>query len=210
MQGFASNAFTSIHSIKRFVFILTLVPLIRLIVLGYSGQLSANPVEFITRSTGTWTITFLCITLAMSPMRWITGWSGWIQMRRMLGLFTFFYAFLHFTIWYWLDHNLDFSEMMKDVIERPFITMGFSAFVLMSFLAITSNQASVRWLGRKWAKLHQMIYLIAILAILHYFWHKAGKNDFQTVYIYAGIICLLLLIRIPTIQRLLIRDKNKI
>lgn len=194
--------------IKRWVFILALLPLARLVLLAFTGQLGANPVEFITRSTGTWTITFLCITLAMSPMYWLTAWSGWIGMRRMLGLFTFFYACLHFTIWFWLDHDLSTQEMLADVIERPFITVGFIAFACMCLLAITSNQASIRWLGRRWRILHRLIYLIAILGVLHYFWHKAGKNDFQTVYIYAGIIFLLLILRIPAIQNHLRRTKT--
>ena len=197
-----------ITSIKYFVFALALIPLVRLLVLGYLGQLTANPVEFITRSTGTWTITFLCITLSMSPMRWISGWSGWIQLRRMLGLFTFFYAFLHFTIWYWLDHNLDAKAMLDDVIERPFITVGFVGFVCMSLLAITSNQRAMHALGRKWSLLHRLIYLIAILGVLHYLWHKAGKNDFEVVYIYAGIIFLLLVIRVPVIQKRLTRTRS--
>lgn len=197
-----------ITPIRYFVFVLALIPLVRLLILGYSGDLSANPVEFITRSTGTWTITFLCITLAMSPLRWLTGWSGWIQMRRMLGLFTFFYGFLHFSIWYLLDHNLDVTAMMADVIERPFITVGFLAFVLMSLLAITSNQKAVRALGRKWASLHRLIYVIATLGVLHYLWHKAGKNDFAVVFIYAGIILLLLIIRLPFIQRHLVRIRS--
>jgi sulfoxide reductase heme-binding subunit YedZ len=197
-----------ITSIKYFVFALALIPLVRLLVLGYLGDLTANPVEFITRSTGTWTITFLCITLSMSPMRWTTGWSGWIQLRRMLGLFTFFYAFLHFTIWYWLDHNLDAKAMLDDVIERPFITVGFLGFVCMSLLAISSNQMAIRWLGRKWSLLHRLIYLIAILGVLHYLWHKAGKNDFEVVYIYAGIIFLLLVIRVPVIQKRLTRTRS--
>ncbi len=197
-----------ITPIRYFVFALALIPLLRLVILGYLGDLSANPVEFITRSTGTWTITFLCITLAMSPMRWITAWTGWIQMRRMFGLFTFFYGFLHFSIWYWLDHNLDAAAMIDDVIERPFITVGFLAFVLMSLLALSSNQRAVRALGRKWSSLHRLIYVIAILGVLHYLWHKAGKNDFEVVYIYAGIIFVLLIIRLPFIQRHLVRVRS--
>ncbi len=199
----------AITSIKRWVFILALIPLLRLIIFAFTGHLGPNPVEFITRSTGTWTITFLCITLTMSPMHWVTAWSGWIQMRRMLGLFAFFYGFLHFTIWYWLDHNLNFQEMFADVIERPFITVGFVAFVCMSLLAITSNRASMHWLGRRWSSLHRLIYLVAILGVLHYFWHKAGKNDFQTVYIYAGIIFLLLVVRIPAIREQFRRIKTR-
>jgi sulfoxide reductase heme-binding subunit YedZ len=187
--------------VKRIVFALGLIPLLRLFILGYLGDLTANPIEFITRSTGTWTITFLCMTLAMSPLRWITGFSQWVQLRKTLGLFTFFYGFLHFTIWYWLDHNLNFLAMISDVIKRPFIAMGFIAFVIMSLLAITSNQTAMRLLGGKWKMLHRFIYLIAILAVIHYFWHKEGKRDFTVVYIYTGIIFSLLFIRIPWIKR---------
>jgi sulfoxide reductase heme-binding subunit YedZ len=187
--------------VKSIVFVLGLIPLLRLFILGYLGDLTANPIEFITRSTGTWTITFLCMTLAMSPLRWITGFSQWVQLRKTLGLFTFFYGFLHFTIWYWLDHNLNFLAMISDVIKRPFIAMGFIAFVIMSLLAITSNQTAMRLLGGKWKMLHRFIYLIAILAVIHYFWHKEGKRDFTVVYIYTGIIFSLLFIRIPWIKR---------
>jgi sulfoxide reductase heme-binding subunit YedZ len=187
--------------VKRIVFVLGLIPLLRLFILGYLGDLTANPIEFITRSTGTWTITFLCMTLAMSPLRWITGFSQWVQLRKTLGLFTFFYGFLHFTIWYWLDHNLNFLAMISDVIKRPFIAMGFIAFVIMSLLAITSNQTAMRLLGGKWKMLHRFIYLIAILAVIHYFWHKEGKRDFTVVYIYTSTIFSLLFIRIPWIKR---------
>jgi sulfoxide reductase heme-binding subunit YedZ len=187
--------------VKSIVFVLGLIPLLRLFILGYLGDLTANPIEFITRSTGTWTITFLFMTLAMSPLRWITGFSQWVQLRKTLGLFTFFYGFLHFTIWYWLDHNLNFLAMISDVIKRPFIAMGFIAFVIMSLLAITSNQTAMRLLGGKWKMLHRFIYLIAILAVIHYFWHKEGKRDFTVVYIYTGIIFSLLFIRIPWIKR---------
>ena len=187
--------------LKRIVFVLGLIPLLRLFILGYLDDLTANPIEFITRSTGTWTITFLCMTLAMSPLQWITGFSQWVQLRKTLGLFTFFYGFLHFTIWYWLDHDFNFTAMISDVIKRPFITMGFIALLIMSLLAITSNQTAMRLLGGKWKTLHRFIYLIAILAVIHYFWHKEGKRDFLVVYIYTGIILSLLFIRIPLIKR---------
>jgi len=187
--------------LKRIVFVLGLIPLLRLFILGYLDNLTANPIEFITRSTGTWTITFLCMTLAMSPLQWITGFSQWVQLRKTLGLFTFFYGFLHFTIWYWLDHDFNFTAMISDVIKRPFITMGFIALLIMSLLAITSNQTAMRLLGGKWKTLHRFIYLIAILAVIHYFWHKEGKRDFLVVYIYTGIIFSLLFIRIPLIKR---------
>jgi sulfoxide reductase heme-binding subunit YedZ len=196
----------NINLAKRIVFVLGLIPLLRLFVLGYLDDLTANPIEFITRSTGTWTITFLCLTLAMSPLRWITGFSQWVQLRKTLGLFTFFYGFLHFTIWYWLDHDFNFTAMISDVIKRPFITMGFIALLIMSLLAITSNKVAMRLLGGKWKILHRFIYLIAILAVIHYFWHKEGKRDFLVVYIYTGIILSLLFILIPLIKRFI---KNK-
>jgi sulfoxide reductase heme-binding subunit YedZ len=186
---------------RRIVFVLGLIPLFRLFVLGYLDDLTANPIEFITRSTGTWTITFLCMTLAMSPLRWITGFSQWVQLRKTLGLFTFFYGFLHFTIWYWLDHNFSFAEMISDVIKRPFITMGFIALLIMSLLAVTSNQTAMRLLGGKWKTLHRFIYLIAIFSLFHYIMHKDGKRDFTVAYIYAGIIIFLLFIRIPMMKR---------
>lgn len=196
----------NINLAKRIVFVLGLIPLLRLFVLGYFDDLTANPIEFITRSTGTWTITFLCLTLAMSPLSWITSFSHWVQLRKTLGLFTFFYGFLHFTIWYWLDHDFNFTAMISDVIKRPFITMGFIALLIMSLLAITSNKVAMRLLGGKWKILHRFIYLIAILAVIHYFWHKEGKRDFLVVYIYTGIILSLLFIRIPLIKRFV---KNK-
>ena len=181
---------------NAFIISLGLLPLLRLVILGYQGDLTANPIEFITRSTGTWALVFLCITLAVTPLRKITGLSQLLKYRRTFGLFVFFYASLHFSIWFWLDHDLSFTEMINDVIKRPFITMGFSAFVLLVPLAITSNDWAVRKLKRSWSKLHRLVYLIAILVILHYFWHKSGKNDFQTVGIYAAIIFSLLAYRL--------------
>jgi len=186
--------------VKPLVFLLSLLPLGRLIWLGFDGALGANPVEFITRSTGTWALVFLCITLFMTPLRLLTKSPMWIKLRRMFGLFTFFYASLHFAIWLWLDQDFDLAAMFKDVLDRPFITMGFTAFMLLIPLAVTSNHWSQRFLGRRWSALHKLIYLIAVTAVLHYWWHKAGKNDFQTVTIYALVIALLLIFRIPFIR----------
>ena len=187
--------------IKPIVFLLALLPLGRLIWLGSEQDLGANPIEFITRSMGTWTLVFLCLSLAMTPARMLTGWTGFIHLRRMLGLFCFFYATLHFLIWLWLDHNFSLTAMWQDVLERPYITFGFLAFVLLIPLAFTSNRWAQRKLGRRWSQLHRMIYGIAILAILHYWWHKAGKSDYETVSIYLGVIVLLLLLRLPFMQR---------
>ena len=182
------------------IFLLALLPLDRLIWLGFTDGLGANPIEFITGSTGTWALVFLCFTLSMTPLRLITNASAWIRYRRMLGLFSFFYACLHFAIWLWLDQNFDLAAMFKDVIKRPFIAMGFISFVLLIPLAITSNHWTQRKLGRRWAQLHRIIYLVACTVILHYWWHKAGKNDLGTVSIYAAILALLLCCRIPYIR----------
>ena len=190
---------------KVVIFLAALVPLARLIYLGFTNDLSANPIEFITRSTGTWTLVFLCLTLAMTPLRMITNTPIWIRYRRMLGLFSFFYACIHFGIWIWLDLDFHLAEMWNDVLKRPFITMGFLSFLLMIPLALTSNHWAQRKLGRRWSMLHRVIYIIACTAILHYWWHKAGKNDFQTVLIYAGTIIFLLLIRLPIIRNRLKR-----
>jgi sulfoxide reductase heme-binding subunit YedZ len=181
--------------LKSILFLLSLLPLGRLLWLGFHDDLGANPSEFATRSTGTWALVFLCITLAMTPMRLLTGWSAWISWRRMFGLFCFFYAGLHFSIWFWLDQNLDLQAMWADVVKRPFITMGFTTFVLLIPLAVTSNHWAVRLLGRRWSLLHKLVYVIACTAVIHYWWHKAGKNDLQTVSIYAVVIFLLLLSR---------------
>jgi sulfoxide reductase heme-binding subunit YedZ len=187
--------------LKPAIFLLALLPLGRLIWLGSAQDLGANPIEFITRSMGTWTLVFLCLSLAMTPARMLTGWTGFIHLRRMLGLFCFFYATVHFLIWLWLDHNFSLAAMWQDVLERPYITFGFIAFVLLIPLALTSNHWAQRKLGRRWSHLHRLVYAIAVLAILHYWWHKAGKSDYETVSIYLGVIVVLLLLRLPFIRQ---------
>lgn len=186
---------------KALVFLLALLPLGRLFLLGFNDGLGANPIEFITRSTGTWALVFLCLTLAMSPLRWITNMPAWIRYRRMLGLFSFVYAVIHFGIWLWLDQNFDLVDMFKDVLKRPFITMGFLSFVLLIPLALTSNRWSQQQLGRRWKTLHRLVYILAITAILHYWWHKGAKNDLAEVSIYASIIFLLLSCRLPFVSK---------
>lgn len=189
---------------KAVIFLVALIPLDRLIWLGFTDGLGANPIEFITRSTGTWALVFLCLTLSMTPLRLITHSTVWIRYRRMLGLFSFFYACLHFGIWLWLDQNFDLIDMLKDVVKRPFITMGFTSLVLLTPLALTSNHWAQRKLGRSWSKLHYLVYVIACTAILHYWWHKASKNDLDTVSIYAVILLVLLCFRIPYIRNRLL------
>jgi len=181
---------------KLVIFLLALLPLDRLIYLAFTDGLGANPIEFITRSTGTWALVLLCITLTMTPLRLLTGSSLPIKCRRMLGLFCFFYASIHFVIWLWLDQSFDLVAMWKDVVKRPFITMGFLSFVLLIPLALTSTHWAQRKLGRRWVLLHKLVYVIAVTVILHYWWHKAGKNDLQTVSIYAGVVFILLCCRI--------------
>lgn len=164
--------------IKVSVFVLALMPLVRLLLLGSQDRLSANPIEFITRSSGDWTLYFLCITLAVTPLRRLSGWSWLLKLRRMLGLFTFFYACLHFTTFIWFDHFFDLPTMWTDILKRPFIAVGASAFALLIPLAFTSNGTMVRMLGRRWQWLHRLIYLIALLALLHFWWMRAGKQNF--------------------------------
>ncbi|MES2538160.1 MAG: protein-methionine-sulfoxide reductase heme-binding subunit MsrQ [Pseudomonadota bacterium] len=181
---------------KAILFIAALLPFARLVLFTFTDQLGANPVEFITRNTGDWTLYFLCITLAVTPLRRLSKWNWLIRLRRMLGLFAFFYAALHFTTFLWFDHFFDVSAMFKDVIKRPFITVGFIAFVLLIPLAITSTNAMVRRLGgKRWQWLHRAIYVIAPLGILHFWWMKAGKNDFAQPILFGSIVAILLLMR---------------
>ena len=186
--------------LKSILFLVSLLPVARLLWLGYHDDLGANPIELMTRSTGTWALVFLCVTLAMTPLRLITGSTSWILMRRMFGLFCFFYACLHFLIWFYLDQGLDVQAMLHDVIKRPFITMGFITLVLLLLLALTSNRYSIRLLGKRWTVLHRLVYVIACTAIIHYWWHKAGKNDLETVFIYAGVIAILLICRFSWVK----------
>ncbi|WP_246173979.1 protein-methionine-sulfoxide reductase heme-binding subunit MsrQ [Paraburkholderia hayleyella] len=174
------------------VFLAAWYPLARLVVLGLTGRLGANPIEFITRSTGLWTLVFLCITLAVTPLRRLTGINALLRFRRMLGLYVFFYATLHFTTYLWFDKWFDWLAILKDIGKRPFITVGFAAFILLLLLALTSPRAMVRRLGRRWQILHRAIYAIGVLAILHFWWMKAGKHDLMLPKIYGAIMALLL------------------
>ncbi len=183
--------------IKSLLFVIALLPFGRLFLFAFTDQLGANPIEFITRNTGDWTLYFLCITLAVTPLRRLSKWNWLIKLRRMIGLFAFFYACLHFTTFLWFDHFFDVNEMLKDVIKRPFITVGFAAFVLLIPLAITSTNGMVKRLGgKRWQWLHRLIYVITSLGILHYWWMKAGKHDFEQPIIFGVIVAALLLIRI--------------
>jgi sulfoxide reductase heme-binding subunit YedZ len=179
---------------KPVVFMLCLVPVFSLVWNAFYGDLGANPVETITHQTGDWALRFLLITLAISPLRQWFGLVALIRFRRMLGLTVFFYVSCHFMIWLVADHSFNFADMFEDVIDRPYITLGFSALLLLIPLAVTSNQAMVRRLGKGWKKLHKLTYLIAILAMLHFIWQV--KADYLEAGIYAVITIALLLQRI--------------
>ena len=177
---------------KPFLFLLGLTPFVRWIWLGLNNGLTANPVEFLTRSSGTWTLVCLLVTLAITPLRRLTGQPALVRLRRMCGLFAFFYGAMHFMAWVWWDRGFDPAAMLQDIGERPFITVGFAAFVLLTALAVTSTQWAMRRLGKRWQQLHRAVYLIGLLAVLHYWWHKAGKNDLVQPALYAGVLALLL------------------
>lgn len=160
-----------LHALKALTFVAALMPLAHLVWQAFSGGLGANPVETITHTTGDWTFNFLLLTLTITPLRTIAKLPWLARFRRMLGLFTFFYATLHFLTFTGFDHAFDLNEMLKDVLKRPFVTVGFAAFVLLIPLAATSFNRAIRWLGgKRWQELHRSVYAIGILAAVHYFW----------------------------------------
>jgi len=181
--------------IKAAVFAACLIPVARLVWLGFHNRLGANPIEYITHSTGWWTLAFLLITLSVTPLRRLLNLPWLLRLRRMLGLFAFFYVSLHFVTYIWLDQFFDWMEIVKDVGKRPFITVGFSAFVLLIPLALTSTNAMVKRLGaRRWQLLHRLVYAIAILGVLHFWW--LVKKDITEPFIFASLLALLLIIRL--------------
>jgi sulfoxide reductase heme-binding subunit YedZ len=185
-----------VGALKAAVFALALVPVAKMAYLTVTQQL-VEPLEHITRGTGDWVLYFLCMTLAVTPLRKFTGWNWLLKLRREIGLFAFFYAFLHFMTFLWFDHFFDVAEMWKDVLKRPFITVGFIAFVLLIPLAVTSTNGMIRRLGgKRWQWLHRLIYLIAPLGILHFWWMKAAKHNFQQPIIFGAIVVVLLGLRI--------------
>lgn len=187
---------------KLMLFVLGLLPLLRWVWLGFTDGFGSNPTQFLTRSSGTWTLVCLLIALGITPLRQLTKQNMLARVRRMAGLFAFFYAFLHFTTYIWFDQFFDLKATIADIIERPFILLGFSAFVLLIPLAVTSTQGWMKRLGKRWGLLHRAVYLIGVLAIVHYWWHKAGKNDFAEVIWYAAVLAALLAWRLlwPYIQ----------
>ncbi len=192
---------------KFILFVLCLIPFLHLAyaALFDQAQLGANPQEFLIRATGTWALRFLCLTLAITPLRVITATPQLVRFRRMLGLFVFFYAAQHLCSYAGFDKEFDLLEIGKDIAKRPFILVGFASFVLLVPLALTSFNKAIQWMGAKrWQTLHKLVYAAAGLGILHFFWMRAGKNNFAEVFVYAGVLAVLLGWRINWRQSLII------
>ncbi len=178
---------------KPFLFALALGPFGWLVYGAFANQLGANPAEALIRSTGDWTLRFLCLTLTVTPLRQWTGWHALARLRRMLGLFAFFYGVLHFLCFAWLDMGFDLASIIKDIGKRPFILVGFAALVLMLPLAATSFNRAIRALGAaRWQMLHRAVYAVAGLGLLHFFWMRSAKNNYAEVAVYATILGALL------------------
>ena len=186
--------------LKPAVFLLALVPFALLAFDAFADRLGANPVDTITRETGQWTLRFLLITLAVTPLRRLTGWNPVVRFRRMLGLFAFFYLCMHFMTFAGIDHFFVWRDIVEDVFKRPYITVGFTSFLLLIPLAITSTNAMQRRLGgKKWKRLHQLIYVAATGGVLHFLW--LVKSDTREPLIYLSVLTLLLVLRLPAAAR---------
>jgi sulfoxide reductase heme-binding subunit YedZ len=183
-----------LHPLARpLVFGLSLMPFLWLFFQAATDGLGANPQEALIRSTGDWALRFICITLAVTPLRVMAGWSAVARWRRMLGLFAFFYASVHLLSYAVFDMGLDAGEIVQDIIKRPFILVGTLTFFLLLPLAATSLNRAMRWLGaRRWQRLHRLVYLAALTMLLHFFWMRAGKSDFAEVAVYAAVVAFLL------------------
>ena len=178
---------------KPLLFALALLPFAWLVVGAFTDGLGANPAEYLLHATGDWTLRFLCLTLAVTPLRVMARLPALARFRRMLGLFVYFYGVLHLLSYSWFDKGFDVADITKDIGKRPFILVGFSAFVLLTPLAATSFNRAIRALGAgRWQALHRLVYVIAGLAILHFFWMRAGKHNFAEVAVYGAIVSLLL------------------
>ena len=176
---------------KGLVFLAALIPFVKLAWLGWNDGLGANPIEKITRTTGYWTLTFLMITLTATPLRTLSGWNWPVRWRRMLGLFAFFYACLHFLTYLVLDQFFDWPAIVKDIAKRPYITVGFPAFVMLIPLAVTSTSNMVRRVGgKRWKMLHRLVYVIAIAGVVHFWW--LVKKDITEPLQFAAVLTLLL------------------
>lgn len=178
---------------KPMIFVASLLPFAWLLYAAITNQLGANPAEALIRATGDWALRFLCIVLAVTPLRVLTQTPPLARFRRMLGLFMYFYAVCHLLSYSWFDMGFDVPDIAKDIAKRPFILVGFSAIVLLTPLTLTSFNRAIKFLGAKrWQTLHKLVYAIAGLGILHFFWMRAGKNNFAEVFVYAAVLALLL------------------
>ena len=193
MSFFLVNRWLLKPSIKPALFAVCLLPFAWLLYAAVADQLGANPAEALIRATGDWTLRALLLTLAITPLRQWTGWHALARLRRMLGLFTFFYACWHFLAFAWLDMGFDLQAIVADIAKRPFILVGTAALLLMMPLAATSFNAAIRYLGgQRWQVLHRVVYLVGLLGILHFFWMRSAKNNFGEVAVYAVVLGLLL------------------
>jgi sulfoxide reductase heme-binding subunit YedZ len=182
---------------KSAVFAACLVPVAWLAWAAVHARLGANPISTITKETGTWTLRFVVLTLAVTPIRRVSGWNVLVRYRRMLGLFAFFYGTLHFFTYIWLDQFFDVASITKDIAKRPFITIGFAAFVLMVPLALTSTTGWIRRLGgKRWQALHRLVYVTAMFGVVHYWW--LVKADISRPLAYGAIVALLLAARLAS------------
>ncbi len=178
---------------RPLIFLLALAPAAWLVYGAFADQLGANPAEALIRATGDWTLRLLCGVLAVTPLRVSLGLTGLARLRRMLGLYVYFYAVLHLLCYAWFDMGFEPADIVRDIAKRPFILVGFAALVLLTALAVTSWNRAIRWLGAaRWQALHRLVYAVAVLAVLHFFWMRAGKNDFAEVYVYAAVLGFLL------------------
>ena len=178
---------------KPFLFALCMLPLVWLFYSAWTNTLGANPAEALIRATGDWTLRFICIALAITPLRTISNMPALARFRRMLGLFVYFYVVAHLVSYSWFDMSFNVTDIANDIIKRPFILVGFSAFLLLTPLAATSFNAAIKAIGAKrWQTLHKLVYIVAGLGLLHFFWMRAGKNNFAEVFVYAAIIGVLL------------------
>ena len=196
------NTLLSHRAVKPLLFVLALGPFASLLYGAFTNGLGPNPAEALSRGTGDWVLRFLCLTLAVTPLRQITGWAAMARWRRMLGLYAFFYGLLHFLCYTWLDMGFDVADIVRDIPKRPFVLVGTLALLLMLPLAASSFNRAVKALGAvRWRRLHRLVYAIALLALLHFFWMRSAKNDFGEVAVYAAIVALLLGWRIWKLRR---------
>lgn len=187
------NALLAHRATKPLLFVLALLPLARLLYGALTDGLGPNPAEALSRGTGDWVLRLLCLTLAVTPLRQWTGWSALARLRRMLGLYAFFYGVLHFLCYAWLDMGFVPADIVRDIAKRPFVLVGALALLLMLPLAATSFNRAIKALGAlRWRRLHRLVYVIVLLGVLHFYWMRSAKHDYAEVEVYAAVIAVLL------------------